>query len=215
LDVKPYYEDDSVTIYHGDCRDILPLDCGSILTDPPYGINLQTNYHTRGRAVLADCRDYPPVHGDTGPFDPSVLLSMDVPTIIWGGNYFSSSLPNVSGWLVWDKLRPEGLDQADAELAWTNCVKGVRTFHHLWHGMMRASEHGTGFHPTQKPVALMSWCIARADLQGPILDPYMGAGPALRAAKNLGRKAIGIEIEERYCEIAAKRMSQTVMALEV
>ena len=211
--MKPYYEDDSVTIYHGDSRMILPMQCDAILTDPPYGIALPTNYGSRGRSKLAMAKDYAPVHGDTVPFEPFMLLSMGVPTILWGANYYSSKLPDVNGWLVWDKLRPEGIDQADAELAWTNCVKGVRTWHHLWNGMMRASEHGLSFHPTQKPVALMEWCITKADLQGTILDPYMGSGPVLRAAKNLGRKAIGIEIEERYCEIAAKRMSQSVMAL--
>ena len=211
--VKPYYEDEWATIYHADCREMLPLECGSVLTDPPYGIAHPTDYKTRDRGLLADNNDYPPVFGDDEPFDPVFILALSVPTILWGANYYADKLPSVSGWIVWDKQRPLGMDQADSELAWTNCIKGVRNFRHLWNGMMRASEQGENYHPTQKPVALMRWCIDRADLPEPILDPYMGAGPVLRAAKDSGRRAIGIEIEERYCEIAAKRMAQLAMAL--
>lgn len=115
----------------------------------------------------------------------------------------------MSGWLVWDKLRPDALDQSRAELAWSSCHKGVRVFTHHWHGMMRASEHGENYHPTQKPVALMTWALSFTD--GTILDPYMGSGPVLVAAALAGRRAIGIEIEERYCEIAAKRLAQRAM----
>ena len=212
--MKPYYERDGITIYHGDCREILPTlpKVDLVLTDPPYGISLPTDYRSRGRGKMAACRDYAPVHNDDKPFDPSHLPR--VPTVLFGGNYFSDRLPPSSGWLVWDKLRPDGLDQADAELAWTNCVKGVRVFRHLWNGMMRASEQGTGHHPTQKPVALMEWVLTRKGVpDGTVLDPYMGSGPVLIAAKNLHRKAIGIEIEERYCEIAAKRLDQGVLPL--
>jgi len=120
-------------------------------------------------------------------------------------------LPPQSGWPVWDKERPDDLDQATCELAWTDCVKGVRRFRHLWNGMMRAS-HEELVHPTQKPEALMLWCLStRWTSTGDVLDPFMGSGTTLRAAKDLGRRAIGIEIEERYCEIAARRLSQEVL----
>ena len=101
------------------------------------------------------------------------------------------------------------------ELAWTNFVRRSRVKQHLWIGAYRDSESGErALHPTQKPLAIMKWCIAIADeylTVNLILDPFMGSGTTLRAAKDLGRKAIGIEIEEKYCEIAAKRMSQAVL----
>jgi site-specific DNA-methyltransferase (adenine-specific) len=219
--MTPYYQDSAVTIYHGDCREILPsLDVAIVLTDPQYGINHPTDYASRGRANLAACSDYLRVHGDDGPFNPDHLIRFAyragraLPMILWGGNHYASRLPDSDGWLVWDKERPDALDQSTCELAWTNCIKGVRRFRHLWHGMMRASEHGASLqHPTQKPVALMRWCLSFTAWlpDGTVCDPYMGVGATLRAAKDLGRKAIGIEIEERYCEIAAKRMSQEVL----
>ncbi len=211
--MKPYYERDGITIYNADSRDLIDsLQFDVIVSDPPYGIAHPTNYRERGRGKLAVCNDYAPVFEDDKPFDPTHLLKW--PAILWGGNYFANKLPHSSGWLVWDKQRPDDLDQSRAELAWSNCHKGCRVFTHLWNGMMRASEHGESYHPTQKPVALMRWCLGFAP-EGTVLDPYMGAGPTLVAAKSLGRKAIGIEIEERYCEIAAKRLSQSVLPLEV
>jgi DNA modification methylase len=210
--VTPYYERDGITIYHGDCREITPslaYDC--VLADPPYGISHPTNYRARGRSNLALCADYPMVFGDDAPFNPGPWLS--VPAILWGANHFGSRLPDSSGWLVWDKLRPDTLDQSRAELAWSSAHSGVRVFTHLWHGMMKASERGESYHPTQKPVALMAWCISFLP-EGVILDPYMGAGPTLRAALDMGRRAIGIEIEERYCELAAKRLAQMVLPFE-
>ncbi len=214
--MRPYYERGGITIYHGDCREVLP-ELGPVdlvLTDPPYGIAHPTDYAARGRDNLAACRDYPPVAGDDAPFDPEMLLNLDVPLILWGANHYADKLPPMSGWLVWDKERPDTLDQATCELAWTNCIKGVRRIRHLWHGMMRASKEELT-HPTQKPEALMRWCLELRWTQSAatILDPFMGSGTTLRAAKDLGRKAIGIEIEEEYCEIAAKRLAQEVLDL--
>lgn len=223
---RPYYEADGITIYHGDSREIVPLldvEDALVLADPPYGISHPTDFVSRGRAQAMTCRldgsravsrDYPPVHGDDEPFDPRWLLDVGKARILWGANYFASKLPETSGWLVWDKVRPDDLDQATCELAWTDCVKGVRRLVHRWNGMLRASEQGAGqlVHPTQKPVALMTWCLSLRWTKdySTILDPYMGSGPVLRAAKNLGKRAIGIEIVEEYCEIAAKRLSQGV-----
>lgn len=211
--IKPYYHDErsGITIYHGDCREIVPSlgFRGLVLSDPPYGIDHPTDYKSRGRGRMAACRDYIPVHDDDKKFDPSWMLTVGTGRILWGGNWFADSLPATGGWLVWDKERPDDLDQATCELAWTDCVKGVRRFRHLWHGMMRAS-HEPLVHPTQKPEALMRWCMTLRWTRdfADVLDPYMGSGATLRAAKDLGRRAIGIEREERYCEIAAKRLSQ-------
>ncbi len=215
--MKPYYEHGGVTIYHGDGREIAPalqFD-GLVLTDPPYGIAHPTDYAARGRSVMAHCRDYVPVHDDDKPFDPSWLLTLGKARILWGGNWYADKLPPTGGWLVWDKERPDDLDQATCELAWTDCVRGVRRTRHLWNGMMRAG-HESLVHPTQKPEAVMRWCLGLRWTKdyGTVLDPYMGSGSTLRAAKDLGRKAIGIEIEERYCEIAARRLGQEVLFAE-
>jgi hypothetical protein len=214
--VKPYYEDaaSGITIYHGDGREIVPSLAfdGLVCTDPPYGINHPTNYAARGRSGLAACRNYAPVHDDNAPFDPTWLLSVGKARILWGGNYFSHLLPPVSGWLVWDKERPDDLDQATCELAWTDCVKGVRRMRYLWHGMIRAGDDVL-IHPTQKPVALMQWCLSfrwTRDYRT-VLDPYMGSGSTLVAAKAVGMKAIGIDTSEAYCEAAADRLRQGVL----
>lgn len=103
------------------------------------------------------------------------------------------------------------IPQATCELAWSNFVKGCRRFRFLWNGFMRAGDESL-YHPTQKPVDLMTWCLSLPwTPEGKVLDPYMGSGPVLIAAKLAGRKAIGIEIEERYCEIAANRLAQGVL----
>lgn len=209
----PYYDHDGITIYHGDCREILPhLDpVDLVLTDPPYGIGHPTNYAARGRGGLARCSDYPLVEGDDEPFSPAHILALDVPTVLFGANHYADALPPCSGWLVWDKERPHEIDQATAELAWTNFVKGVRVYRFLWNGCMRASRERLE-HPTQKPESLMRWILGlRWAPDGSVLDPYMGSGTTLRAAKDEGRKAIGIEMSERYCEIAANRLAQGVL----
>ena len=102
-------------------------------------------------------------------------------------------------------------DFADCELVWTNLPGVARLFRHQWSGAMRASERGEPrLHPTQKPLILMRWIIGRCP-EGVVLDPFMGSGTTLRAAKDLGRRAIGIDIDERYCQIAAQRCAQEVL----
>ena len=213
--IEPYFQDDSVTIYHGDCRTILPElpKVDLVLTDPPYGINLDT---TNNKYLNGICRNS--VQGDAEPFDPAPLLIFDR-LVIWGGNCFASRLPDYFGWLCWVKTVRDGakIRQADMELAWTNFVKRSRALQHLWIGAYRDSESGQqSLHPTQKPVALMAWCITIADEYGRaeiIPDPFMGSGTTLVAARSLNRKSIGIEIEERYCKIAVERLRQLPLPL--
>jgi site-specific DNA-methyltransferase (adenine-specific) len=203
----PYYSDDHCTIYHGDCREILPtITADVVVTDPPYGISLDTS------SRCAWLPDHEPVAGDDAPFDPAPILALGLPTILWGANHFASRLPDVRGWLAWDKATKNGLDlkQAEVEFAWSNVTTRPKCFRHMWSGAYRDSERGTRYHPTQKPVALMAWCISLCP-DGTVLDPFIGSGPTLRAAKDLGRKAIGIELDERYCEIAARRLGQEVL----
>lgn len=215
----PYYEDDYVTIYHGDCREIDAwLSADVLVTDPPYGIDVKANYAQRGRGALASCNDYPQIVGDDEPFDPSIF-DLTKPAVIFGGNHFASRLPDSPSWVVWDKLdgltsgRDVGFnDQADAELIWTNLGGPARILAHRWMGAMKAGSERSHRrqHPTQKPTDLLRRLISMCP-PGTVADPFMGSGSTLRAAKDLGRKAIGVEVEERYCEIAARRLSQEVL----
>lgn len=128
--------------------------------------------------------------------------------VIWGGNYFADSLGPCPGILVWNKLTGNN-SYADGEAAWSNVSGTMRIFTHQWCGAFKDSERGVmAMHPTQKPVQLITWCILLANNPSTILDPFMGSGTTLVAAKQLNRQAVGIEIEEKYCEIAAKRLSQ-------
>jgi DNA modification methylase len=193
----------------GDCLEVLSMlgKVDAVITDPPYGISHPCNFAERGRGKLAQCNDYSDVYMDDRPFDPAPILALNVPTAMWGGNYFADKLPSCSGWLVWDKDRPDGLDQSTCELAWTNYVKGVRRFRYLWNGMMRQGEKGQNYHPTQKPVALQEWVLGLTwTPQGTILDPFMGAGSTGVAALSTGREFIGIEIEPKYFDIACQRI---------
>lgn len=208
--MKPYYSERDITIYHGDCREILPdlSKVDLVLTDPPYGIT----YNPTGGNGVAQRGNLERVKGDEQPFDPSPFL--DYPkAILWGGNHYADKLPASAAWLVWYKRNGiPSIDFADCEIAWSNLQTPARVFNHLWHGMLRDSERGElRYHPTQKPLVLMRWCLSFAPDAETILDPFMGSGTTLRAAKDLGRKAIGIEIEEKYCEIAANRLRQEVL----
>jgi len=205
-------DDGTVKLFRGDSLEILPeLGAGSVdcvVTDPPYGISHPCNYKTRGRGKLCLGNDYPDVIGDNQRYDPAPILSLGLPTILWGGNWFADRLPVSGGWLVWDKIRPDDLDQATCELAWTNCVKGVRRFRHLWNGCMRASEHGESYHATQKPVALVAWCLSLRWTAGfkSVLDPYMGACATGVACIRTGRSFVGIEIDPTYFGVAVNRI---------
>ena len=211
--MKPYYEQDGITIYHGDCREILPtLDAGSIdlvLTDPPYGIGVTGM--TLGNGLRTIYRGES--NWDSEPANVQPLLDLKKPTVIWGGNYFG--LPPSRCWFVWDKGTGAN-DFADCELAWTNRDAVVKKYFRSWVGSnAKERNESDRSHPTQKPVELMRWCIDFYPAAQTVLDPFMGSGTTLRAAKDLGRKAIGIEIEECYCEIAVKRLQQAVLPVEV
>lgn len=210
--MKPYYQDKYATIYHGDCLDLLPdmPKVDLVLTDPQYGIG-ESNKKNLSRVRLALPKNYGDTFNDSQPTDSKrieLTISSGDWSIVWGGNYFN--LPPSPCWLVWDKENGTN-DFADCELAWTNFKKAVRLKRHMWNGMLRKNNEPR-FHQTQKPVELMTWAIGQApDTVQTILDPFMGSGTTLVAAKQLNRKAIGIEIEEKYCEIAAKRLSQEVL----
>jgi len=206
--LKPYYEENGIVIYCGDCRDILPMlpQADLILTDPPYG--LKEKIHDGGGWSTNTIYDSVLKWDIKIPMsDWEPILKQASHAIVWGGNYYQ--FPPSRCWLVWSKINNVPT-MADAELAWTNWDKNTKLFREI------INADGKRSHPTQKPESLMKWCIQQADcwnIPQTILDPFMGSGTTLRAAKDLGRKAIGIEIEEKYCEIAVKRLAQEVLPL--
>jgi DNA modification methylase len=186
-----------------------PVD--AVVTDPPYGIG-EAAGKNKSRSKLAVSADYGNDSWDNAPVSDE-LMAMVVAAghkaCIWGGNYYNLG-PSPS-WLVWDKENGAS-DFADCELAWTNYGGAVRMKRHRWNGMLRKGKEKRLGHPTQKPLAVMVWAIELCPgSPQTILDPFMGSGTTLRAAKDLGRRAIGIELEERYCEMAAQRLSQEVL----
>jgi site-specific DNA-methyltransferase (adenine-specific) len=221
--MRPYYQDDLVTIYHGDCRDVAPLVTPDlVLADPPYGVSARTDNATQQRGGLTASRDYAPVHGDDQPFNPAPFLGYPN-VVLWGANHYADRLPTSPAWFVWDKLagltskRDAGFnDNAECELAWTNLDGTARIFSHRWLGMLKASERNISrVHPTQKPVALMSWCLSFFPDARLVFDPFMGSGPVPRACKDRGVRCVAAELVEEYCERAAERCRQEVLALGV
>ena len=209
--LRPYYDEAGITIYHADCAQVLPfLDpVDLLLTDPPYGIKRAGIGAWDGRGHHGGSRK---AYEDFGWDDnrPDVdLIRLAVAkaslAIIWGGNYFIDGLKPSSKWLVWDK--GQRISQADGELAYTNIPGAVRI-----RTVNRCAIKADGAcHPTQKPVEIMAWCIREAGEVRTILDPFMGSGTTLVAAKNLGKRAIGIERELKYCEIAVRRLAQQTL----
>jgi DNA modification methylase len=218
----PMYDHDGITIYNEDCRKVLPWlgQFDLLLTDPPYGVERLLPKTTFGRdenasrSRKAKATDWGYLDWDKEP-PPMWLLesAMECAStqILWGGNYYG--LPASACWLVWDKDNGSN-DFADCELAWTNMSRAVRKFKWRWNGMLQ--EHGGDkkehrVHPTQKPLALMRWCLGLVPDAETVLDPFMGSGTTLLAARLEGRKAVGIEVNKSYCESAIERLRQGVL----
>lgn len=194
----------NATLYLGDCMDILPTlpKVDAVITDPPYGIDVGSMGMGKGKKAT----NFEKFEWDKETPNINLiekcLIAGDI-SIIWGGNYFV--LPPSGCWLAWDKVQQ--FSGADLELAWTNLCKPTKAFR-----MSRVEAYGNidKQHPTQKPVALMKWCIDQAGNPETILDPFMGSGTTGVAAIQMGRKFIGIEREPKYFEIACKRIEQAV-----
>lgn len=180
-------------LYRGDCREILPLlpKVDAVVTDPPYGIGIASNPVRQKHQRMG--WDAAPLELNT--FE--MMRSRSAHQIVWGGNYFG--LPPSQGFLVWDKVQPEEFSLAMCEQAWCSVQAPAKLFKR--HVVSYSKEH-----PTQKPVELMQWCIERLPASRTILDPFMGSGTTGVAAVKLGRKFIGIEIDESYFSIACRRI---------
>ena len=215
--MKPYYQDEWVTIYHGDCREILPQlpKVDLVLTDPPYGINYQADGFSKWNAkhLSAPVKSLDLVIGDDST--PDIRWICDYPQwAIWGFPYLYDK--RATGWLIWRKHgdnSPKAPMSSPVEMLMTNLWKGFKLVEAIWCGYMRDNGEYRFAHPTQKPQKVMDYLITKSE--GIILDPFLGSGTTTYCAKKLNRKCIGIEIEEKYCEIAAKRCSQSVMNLSV
>lgn len=208
---RPYKRHERIgdcDLYLGDCLEVMPHlgRFDGCLTDPPYGIN----YGKSGGFSAS--------HG-WGPWRENVkwdqsrpcancfrqILENSTMQIIWGGNYFADLVPASMRWLVWDKGQ-RNFSLADCEFAWTNQNKAARIF---TYGRGAAVQDGKQ-HPTQKPVALMRWCLGFMPKAQTILDPFMGSGTTGVACVQLGRKFTGIEIDPEYFDIACRRIQAAV-----
>jgi len=204
--VTPYYDSGGITIYHGDCREILPgLHADAVVTDPPYGIGFRyASYEDSEASWFALMDSVVPCMRKAAPF--VVMPSCAVKRLGW---WYATHPPD---WLIaWHKGSPGhqsaiGFNDWEPHLAWGRPHKPMHDYFSSRCGFQMDG------HPCPKPIEWANWLVARAVPEGgTIIDPFMGSGTTLRAAKDCGRRAIGIEIEERYCEIAANRMRQGVL----
>lgn len=211
--MTPYYSKDGIEIYCGDCREILPTlpKVELVLTDPPYGVGLKEHgrhgydwkiqgdeSQTVGQFVL-----------DAAERDKLATIAFSSPMLPWRGKWRQH--------LVWDKSGAVG-GGGDIATCWkfsfeviqiarTPKLTGKRDEAVLRFPIER---NHFKFHPTQKPLSLIKYLLSKAS-PATVLDPFMGSGTTLVAAKQLGRRCIGIEIEEKYCQIAVERLRQGVL----
>ena len=198
----------------GDCLEVMKELGGfdAVVTDPPYGIGASQEKfynHNNKSKRWANPRQKNYNYGDWDKLPASkqsidLLRNKSKSQIIFGGNYFD--LPPSSCWLVWNKLGSAVF--ADAELAWTNMNKAVRSIDYLWAGFQKKKPEQR-FHQTQKPLEVMEWSIGHLpNSSQTILDPFMGSGTTLVACQRLGRNGTGIELDPEYFEIACKRVEE-------
>ena len=200
--MKPYYEHAGITIYHGDCREVLPSLREPILfADPPYGVNKafwDTEFNLDWLPAAAEASDVMAI-------TPGARQILSLPREVWPQRY---------RWTLSIRII-NALTRGDFGFAnWIACLVYSREGTSIYAESQDATEIAIRGqmpeHPSPKPYDAMAWILSRLP-EGCVIDPFMGSGTTLRAAKDLGRRAIGIEIEEKYCEIAAKRLSQEVM----
>ena len=193
-------------LWHGDCREILPLlpQSDLILTDPPYGIDYgnaggfaESSGWKNWRGTAEWDKERPP------GWMFGLMLEKGKACVIWGGNYFTDLLPPTMRWLVWDKGQ-RNFTLADCEFAWSSENKAARV---LTLPRAEAAQDGKE-HPTQKPVRLMAWCLDMHQKAATVCDPFMGSGTTGVACAMLGKAFTGIERERKYFDIACRRIEQ-------
>ena len=215
----PYYQDDAVTLWHGDCREITAwLEADVLVTDPPYGMALKQGRRVNGQSSGWTSRwTGVAISGDetTSARDEILAAWGDKPALVFG-TWKRPAPTGVREVLVWDKVVSTGMGALD--IPWRPSWESIYV---LGKGFTGSRSHGVlavplptlaperRDHPTPKPLSLMLALLQKT--RGAVADPFAGSGSTLVAAKQLGRRAIGVEIEERYCEIAARRLSQDVL----
>lgn len=191
------------TLYLGDCMEVMPMldKVDAVVTDPPYGIGADNHAGKKENGWTQwGKKKWDFKRPDKIIFNSFISLSKN--QIVWGGNYFTDYLEPTMQWLVWDKGQRD-FSLADCEFAWSSQNKAARIFDYP---RAKALQDGKQ-HPTQKPIALMKWCITHLpDNTNTILDPFMGSGSTGVAAVQMGREFIGIELDEDYFNIACKRI---------
>ncbi len=198
------------TLYCGDCMDVLPTLDGidAVVSDPPYGISYDASKSTQ-----QGIQKFAMIDGDDVPFDVTPFLRFD-DVLCWCLPQWTLNIPvGCGGWYAWDKVTKNGLGVriAECEYAWHMRATKTRAFRHLWSGAYRDSENGEpSKHPTQKPIALMEWCLSF--VKGGVCDPFMGSGTTIVACQRTGRVGIGIEKERKYFDIACRRVEQAMNA---
>jgi DNA modification methylase len=210
--MNPYYADEHVTLYHGDCLEVDEwLEADVLVTDPPYGVGYESNFSRDRRNVKLGR----PVAGDsTTAIRDNALLAWNGPALVFGR--WDAPRPNgVHTRLVWDKGASVGM--GNLSIPWGRSDEEVYVIGSGFVGkregsvvrvqMLMSADRERPDHPTPKPIPLMERLIQKCPA-GVIADPFAGSGSTLLAARNLGRKAIGVELEERYCEIIARRLDQ-------
>lgn len=189
-----------------DCMDAanVAIACGGVkpamlFTDPPYGINL---LGAKPSKCGGGGKVYQPIKGDSEQFDPTFMLEAysEIPMFLWGANYFAHLLPR-GKWFVWDKERPKGLDFSDCELAWSN-LDGVKIKKYTVNANTETSDR---HHPTQKPVRLYREILDDLNAGAVVLDLFLGSGTAVLACETTGRRCIGLELDEHYCDVIVER----------
>ncbi|MDI1444649.1 hypothetical protein [Polyangium sp. 6x1] len=231
--MKPFYEGQGVRIWHAAFEAVLAAGVidvqrlALVHADPSYGVRERVRRRSNRRGLVpsktprvagyAQAHDWPEIEGDDRPCDPSAVLALGRPTVLWGAQNYASRLPDSSAWWCWDKR--DGTtsdDNGDVELAWTNIGRRTRRFGHAWRGLARASETGRPhLHPTQKPVALSTWVFEQAGLKrgDRVFVPYMGSGPDIAAALGRGLYVDACDVAEWCCRVAvAERIAGPLFA---
>lgn len=205
--MKPDWECEGVRLYHADCRDVLPTLSGvdAVVTDPPYGIfghDAESRHDAANGWKQYGVPEWDKERPSKDTFD--AILSLSVPTTIWGGNYFTDLLPPSSKWLIWDKGQTD-FSLADCEVAWCSWGGAIRR---LLYPRALALKDGK-VHPTQKPLAVMEWNLRQLPPKcSTVLDCFMGSGTTIIAANRLGLSAIGIEKDAGIFATAVARIER-------
>lgn len=207
----------TVTLYNADNNDVSFPDDAAVVSDPPYGVSNNCDYSRFTNGISQSRNHHRGIAGDDQPFDPSRWLTFPH-VALFGYQHFSQHLPTGSV-LVWVKKRDNqiGTFCSDAELCWLNRGKGCYVYKHIWNGFDRQTERGEKtLHPSQKPVMVMRHIIQMLKLPKgtTVIDPYAGAGSTLLAAADLGFDVIGCELDEHYCQIAHKRLTDAGHSVE-